>query len=85
MKKIILMLATVLFLTFLTACGTEQTASSSDKADKSASGSSAQTETVNSTDTVVVPDVVGMDVEEATKKLEELELRVETGYKCPQI
>lgn len=78
MKKIILILVTVLLLTSLAACGTKQTASSSDKADKSASGSSAQTETVNSTKTVVVPNVVGMNIDEAVKQLEDFGLKVES-------
>lgn len=41
--------------------------------------STTQTESANNNDTVVVPNVVGMNKDEAIKKLEELGLKVEIG------
>lgn len=43
--------------------------------------STTQTESANNNDTVVVPNVVGMDKDEAIKKLEGLGLKVETETK----
>ncbi len=81
MKKTISILITALFVIGLCSCGgnnktsnQNSTANKTTASDVSESGSKSS----QNTDTVVVPNVVGMNVDVATKELEELGLVVES-------
>lgn len=86
MKKIsLIVLSFITIICCLCACGNSSSQSTNNQpstsnkttaSDVSESGSKS-----SQGDTVVVPNVVGMDKDEAVKKLEGLGLIVETGYK----
>lgn len=71
MKKVILLLITALLIFTLCACGKDNSSSNVKTGEK----------TVSQSGTVAVPNVVGMDKNEAVKKLEELGLNVKINYK----
>lgn len=86
MKKTIFLcfLCLIISASALCACSKSKENQAQNKRGDSSSGkqsSITQTEGANNPDTVVVPNVVGMDKDEATKKLEELGLKVETETK----
>ena len=66
----------------LMGCGGERTTTSKGNTNTSSDNSVASVQnTSGASDTVMVPNVVGMNKDEAVKKLEGLGLIVETGYK----
>ncbi len=82
MKKSVLMLLILSVLFSFAGCGesAEQTSSSAPNTlalTDDSSVTETSTEQTSSISTVVVPDVVGMDKDEAVKKLEDLGLKVE--------
>lgn len=82
MKKSVLMLLILSILFSFAGCGkaAEQTSSSAPNTlaiTEDSSVAETSTEQTSSISTVVVPDVVGMDKDEAVKKLEDLGLKVE--------
>lgn len=82
MKKISILFLAFIILIFSFAGCSEKTTTSKDKNTSKNSDNSVQNASSTSdTDTVVVPNVVGMDKDEAIKKLEGLGLKVETETK----
>lgn len=83
MKKVISLLITALVIFTLSACGNDNTNSNSTdiKTDNNSSviktGNKNSEKIISQSDTVVVPNVVGMNKDEAIKKLEDLGLKVE--------
>lgn len=78
MKKISILFLAFIILIFSFAGCSEKTTTSKDKNTSKNSDNSVQNASSTSdTDTVVVPNVVGMDKDEAIKKLEGLGLKVE--------
>lgn len=87
MKKInILFLAFTILMFSLTGCGGERTTTSKGNTNTSSDSSVASVQnTSGASDTVVVPNVVGKDIAEATKELEGLGLKVKNTYKILQV
>lgn len=88
MKKIFLPLF-IIILTLcclLSACGENNKTSNQNSTTKNSDSSVASVQnTSGASDTVVVPNVVGKDVAEATKELERLGLKVKNTYKILQV
>ena len=78
MKKICVLITLALILC-LSACSKSKESQTQNKWGNNSSGEqSSTTQTEGASDTVVVPNVVGMNKDEAVKKLERLGLIVET-------
>ena len=82
MKKISMAFILIILAVSLMGCGGERTTTSKGNTNTSSDNSVASVQnTSGASDTVMVPNVVGMNKDEAVKKLEGLGLIVETGYK----
>lgn len=82
LKKISMAFILVILAVSLMGCGGERTTTSKGNKNTSSDSSVASVQnTSGASDTVVVPNVIGMNKDEAVKKLEGLGLMVETGYK----
>lgn len=86
MKKFISIIITLTLCCLLSACSKNQDSQVQNKDDNNSSGNQNSISQTGSADlsnnaSVTVPNVVGMNKDEAKKELEDLGLNVETGYK----